>query len=88
MPNIQRIPVHDAFRALDYHNEWTGGNCQAWKKQVGNLVAYISAEDATLGDTFDEEYGVSIEDHNDSLYTMTGSFAEVTEYAELHLKSR
>ena len=81
--------VHNAFRALGYEPHWTGGNCRAWRKQVGKRVAFIRDESSGLGDSFDEEYVVSIENanhYNDSLFAMTGDFSEVTEYAKLHLK--
>jgi len=82
-------PVHVAFHSAGFTPEWTGGNCQAWRKRVGNRVAYICDESSGLGDSFDEEYRISIEDpqqeHGESLFAMTGDFAEVTEYAELHL---
>jgi hypothetical protein len=82
--------VHEAFRALGYEPHWTGGNCRAWRKQVGKLAAYICDESSGLGDSFDEEYVISVElanvDYSDSLFCMTGNFSEVTEYARLHLE--
>jgi hypothetical protein len=77
--------LHAQFRKQGFTEEWTGGNCRAWKKDIGAYSLWISDEDAGLGDSFDESYGLVIEakdvDHNEPLALASGDFHTVMRFA-------
>lgn len=64
--NAERAAVHADFRAAGFTEEWTGGNCRAWRKQLAAHSLWISAEDASLGGARDEPYALVLcERHGD-----------------------
>lgn len=75
----EREVVHADFRAAGFKEEWTGGNCQAWLKNLTDHSLWISDEGAGLGDTSDEQYALAVTELEGSfdLAVATGTQPEI-----------